>query len=54
VRALLRGAGANVCEVVVVNDELARKPLEEYAESRAERATYVRLNKPAPAPAATT
>jgi uncharacterized cofD-like protein len=32
VRALLRGADANVCEVAVVNDELPRKLLEEYAE----------------------
>ncbi len=32
VRALLRGAGANVCEVVVVNDELPRKLREAYAE----------------------
>ena len=32
VRALLRGADANVCEVAVVNDELPRKLLDEYAE----------------------
>jgi uncharacterized cofD-like protein len=32
VRALLRGAEANVCEVVVVNDELPRKLREAYAE----------------------
>ena len=32
VRALLRGAGAQVCEVAVVNDELPRKLREAYAE----------------------
>ncbi len=32
VRALLAGAGAHVCEVAVVNDELPRKLREEYAE----------------------
>jgi uncharacterized cofD-like protein len=32
VRALLRGADANVCEVVIVNDELPRKLREAYAE----------------------
>jgi uncharacterized cofD-like protein len=32
VRALLRGAGANVCEIAVVNDELPRKLRDEYAE----------------------
>jgi uncharacterized cofD-like protein len=32
VRALLRGAGANVCEVAIVNDELPRKLREAYAE----------------------
>ena len=32
VRALLRGAGARVCEVAVVNDELPRKLREAYAE----------------------
>jgi len=32
VRALLRGAGAQVCEVTVVNDELPRKLREAYAE----------------------
>jgi uncharacterized cofD-like protein len=32
VRALLRGAGASVCEVAVVNDELPHKLREEYAE----------------------
>jgi uncharacterized cofD-like protein len=32
VRALLRGADANVCEVVVVNDELPRKLREAYAD----------------------
>jgi uncharacterized cofD-like protein len=32
VRALLRGAAASVCDVVIVNDELPRKLREEYAE----------------------
>jgi uncharacterized cofD-like protein len=32
VRVLLRGAGANVCDVAVVNDELPRKLREAYAE----------------------
>jgi uncharacterized cofD-like protein len=32
IRALLRGAGANVCEIAVVNDELPRKLRDEYAE----------------------
>jgi uncharacterized cofD-like protein len=32
VRALVRGAQANVCEVAVVNDELPHKLREEYAE----------------------
>jgi uncharacterized cofD-like protein len=32
VRALLRGAAANVCEVAIVNDELPRKLREAYAE----------------------
>jgi uncharacterized cofD-like protein len=32
VRALLRGADAQVCEIAVVNDELPRKLREEYAE----------------------
>ncbi|MBV8368063.1 MAG: YvcK family protein [Candidatus Eremiobacteraeota bacterium] len=32
VRALLRGAGANVCDVAIVNDELPRKLREAYAE----------------------
>ncbi len=32
VRALLRGAGANICDVAIVNDELPRKLREAYAE----------------------
>jgi uncharacterized cofD-like protein len=32
VRALLRGADAKICEVVIVNDELPRKLREAYAE----------------------
>lgn len=32
VRALMRGAGANICDVVIVNDQLPRKLLDAYAE----------------------